>query len=160
MKVSISTSFFSLLINGISIIVWLTGCQADTNNVSAYFDKQEQDTLLTNMITYMAGYAPGATNETRFAPKFRSHYTKQIPKYSFEGFHVGSDSVHYFFVIRPVGSGTLFQRGVGGRFKLRGDLKPVDFEEMWCTPHIKDRKVIVERGGFLFRKMVQNVKSF
>lgn len=104
----------------------------------------------------MARYAPAANNQTRFDSRFRSHYVKQLPKYTIENFYVAPDLVHYFFVIRPVGEGALFQRGVGGRFKLKAGLEPMDFEEMWCTPHLKDRKVIAERGGFLFRQMIKN----
>jgi hypothetical protein len=131
------------------------GC-SEKGAADKYYSSQEKDSLLVNMITYMDAYAPGATNSTRFDNRFRPYYEKKLAQYSIEKYQIAPDSTHYFFVIRPVGRGQLFQRGVGGRFKLKeGSLKPVDFEEMWCTPHMKEVEVIKERGNYLFTEMAE-----
>ncbi|GAB2764057.1 hypothetical protein GCM10027275_01400 [Rhabdobacter roseus] len=116
----------------------------------------ERDTLLVNMITYMDAPAPGATSQTRFEPRFRPYYQKRLSLYTLEEHQVVDDSLHYFFVVRPVAGSRLYQRGVGGRFSLKeGTLQPAHFEEMWCTPHFKDSTLVRERGGYLFKEMVQ-----
>lgn len=146
---------FSVLFFFIAAATWLTGCSSSDEKVSAYFSKQEADTLLTNMVTNMHAYAPGASNETRFDPKYRPFYQIQAGKYTIENYYVTPDSTHYFFVSRPVGGGQLYQRGVGGRFRLKaGSLMPTQFEEMWCTPHFKEDTVIQERGKYIFKEMI------
>ena len=134
--------------------LWLTGCQEKQNTQG--LSAAERDTLLVDMITYMDAHAPGATSQTRFEARFRPYYQKRLPLYSLEQHQVVDDSIHYFFVIRPVGSSQLYQRGVGGRFTLKeGSLTLADFEEMWCTPHFKERELVQERGRYLFKEMVQ-----
>lgn len=143
---------------GISLLIvaiFAQACRTSTQNVTDYFSKSDADTLLANMVTYMDAYAPTATNTTRFEPTFRSYYLKKAEQYRIVRYTVTPDATHYFFLIRPVGGGQLFQRGVGGRFRLaEGSLLPTDFEELWCTPHLKEVAVIEERGGYLFSEMV------
>ncbi len=156
MKIQVSRLFFLLLAGLGSLAVSFSGCTSDANDVSHYFNEKERDTLLVNVITYMDRLAPGANSQSRFESRFRKHYVSRLPKYSFERFYRTADSTYYYFVVRPVGDGALFQRGVGGKFRLKNGLMPTEFEEMWCTPHFKDLSVIKERGGFLFRSMVQD----
>jgi len=150
MKIHFSNSFFGLFI---ASFVFL-GCQKDPNNVRSYLSDKERDTLLTNVITYTSQYARGASNATRFAPQFRQEYISRLGQYRFENYYVAPDSTHYFFVSRPVGGG-YFRRGVGGKFKMGKNLMPVEYEEMWCTPHFKTDSLVQERGGFLFKAMIK-----
>ena len=150
MKAYFSNSFFVLFIASLFFL----GCQKNENEVSSYFSDKERDTLLTNIITYTSQYARGANNATRFAPQFRQEYVSRLPQYHFENYHVTPDSTHYFFISRPVGSG-YFRRGVGGKFKMGKNLMPVQYEEMWCTPHFKTDSLVQERGSFLFKAMVK-----
>jgi hypothetical protein len=150
MKLFFSNSFFPFV-----IAVGLWSCQGNPYKVEWYFSDSEKDTILTNIITYTSQYARGATNTTRFEPQFRKEYVSRLSQYKFANYYVGPDSVHYFFIIRPVGSG-VFQRGVGGKFRMGKNLTPTDYEELWCTPHFKDEKVIDERGNFLFKAMIKN----
>ena len=148
----------SIVLSVFALLSFLVGaCGSSTGDqVRDYFSKQEADTLLVNIVTYMDAYAPAASNTTRFEPKFREYYRKKAEKYRIVRYTITPDSTHHFFLIRPVGGGQLFQRGVGGRFKLNeGSLMPSDFEEMWCTPHLKEVPVIEERGSYLFREMVK-----
>ena len=129
-------------------------CQKDKYNVNAYFDKTQQDSLLTNIVTYIYSKAPQSSNQTRFQPQFRKFYVDVLPKFSIENYYIAPDSTHYFFVIRPVGS-LPFKRGVIGRYKLRKNLMPVDFEEVVNTPHL-DEETLKERGKFLFTELIKN----
>ncbi len=159
MKTQFSTTFFLFLFALSGVGFW--GCKNNPNDVGSYFNDSEKDTLLANIITYTSQYAKGATNGTRFEPRFRKEYVSRLAQYKIGNYYIAPDSTHYFFIIRPVGSG-MFHRGVGGKFKMGQNLMPTDYEEIWCTPHFKDESVIQERGGFLFKAMIKdgNIDKF
>ena len=140
-------------------LVWaFTSCQTDDlYSTQKYFSESERDTLLTNIITYMGPYAYGATNETRFEARFRKHYVAQLKKYKFESYFIDKDSIHYFLVIRPVGGGGVFKRAIGGKLRLKpNSLEPAEYEEMWCSPHLKkDSVALEERAKYVFKEMVK-----
>ncbi|WP_259013947.1 hypothetical protein [Emticicia fluvialis] len=137
----------------IFICLIAVSCQADKYKVNHYFDTAQQDTLLTNIVTYIYSKAPQSTNQTRFQPRFRNFYVAALPKFSIENYYIGPDSTHYFFVIRPVGN-LPYKRGVIGRYKLGKNLMPTNFEEVVNTPHL-DEKLVKERGRFLFKELIK-----
>lgn len=131
-------------------------CQSNSNKISKYFNENQRDTLLTNIITYIYVKPPYATNSTRFEAQFRKYYVQNLPKFSLENYFIAPDSTHYFFLIRPVGNTLKYKRGVLGKFKLKhGSLMPTDFEEIVNTPHLEE-KIVKERGDFLFKELVKN----
>ncbi len=133
--------------------LYITACQPK-ESAGRYFSKSKQDSLLTNIIAYTSEYARGSDNLTRLEPQFRAEYAKRLPDYKFIKYSVTPDSVHYFFISRP--AGTIFRRGIGGRFRLnKGSLLPTDYEELWCTPHFKSDSLVIERGNYLFGEMVK-----
>ena len=129
-------------------------CQSNNNKVSKYFSKNEQDTLLTNIITYVYIKPSYANNATRFQAQFRKYYVENLPKFSLENYFIASDSTHYFFLIRPVGNTLKYRRGVLGKFKLKQGLMPTEFEEIINTPHLEEATV-KERGAFLFKELIK-----
>ncbi|MBA4852358.1 hypothetical protein H1R81_18235 [Emticicia sp. BO119] len=137
-----------------SICLIALSCTKDKYNVNTYFDKTQQDTLLTNIITYIYRKAPQSSNETKFQPQFRKFYLAVLPKFSIQNYYIAPDSTHYFFVIRPVGN-LPYRRGVVGRYKLGKNLRPTDFEEIVNTPHLEE-KLVKERGRFLFTEFIRN----
>lgn len=132
----------------------MVACQPDKYQVSTYFDKAQQDTLLANIVTYIYSKAPQSSNQTKFQPQFRNFYVAALPKFSIENYFIGPDSTHYFFVIRPVGN-LPHKRGVIGRYKLGKNLMPIHFEEVVNTPHLEE-KLVKERGRFLFNELIKN----
>lgn len=136
----------------ISLVV--ISCQPDKYQVSSYFDKTQQDTLLTNIVTYIYSKAPQSSNQTRFQPQFRNYYVAALPKFNIENYFISPDSTHYFFVMRPVGN-LPYKRGVVGRYKLSKNLMPYDFEEVVNTPHLEE-KLVKERGKFLFTELIKS----
>jgi hypothetical protein len=137
-----------------SICLITLSCQPDKYSVNAYFDKTQQDSLLTNIVTYIYSKAPQSDNETRFQPQFRKFYVAVLPKFSIQNYYIAPDSTHYFFVIRPVG-GLPYKRGVIGRYKLGKKGMPTNFEEVVNTPHLEE-KLVKERGKFLFTELIKN----
>jgi hypothetical protein len=148
-----NTNMFKSLL--IVIIFFAFGCGADKYQTSHYYTVAEQDTLLTNIITYVYQKAPGATDSTKWEPQFRTFYKNSLPSFFIQNYFIDSQGWHYYFLIRPVG-GSDKRRGVIGKFKLtKGSLKPTEFEEIACTPHL-DEEIVQERGRFLFETLVKN----
>jgi hypothetical protein len=136
--------------------VLLFSCNQKKQSISDYFSDNQRDSLLTNIITYIYIPAPKATNETKFQPQFRSFYTKNLTRFNLQNYHKAEDGWHYFLVIRPVGGGSLFKRGVLGKFKLKeNSLMPTDFEEVANTPHLKEG-IVQERSEYLFQQLIKN----
>jgi hypothetical protein len=136
-------------------ILILIGCNSEKNKISAYKTEAEQDTLLTNIITYVYKKAPYATDSTKWKPEFRSYYVNSLPSFHIENYTIDKNGWHYYFLIRPVG-GSDKRRGVIGKFKLKeNSLMPYEFEETVCTPHLEE-EVLKERGAFLFKEFVKN----
>ena len=130
-------------------------CKTDKNKPEDYYAQEETDSLVTNLITYVFAKAPGATDSTKWEPKFRSFYTNNLPSFHLENYTIAPNGWHYYFLIRPVG-GSDKRRGVVGKFKLaKNSLVPIQFEETINTPHL-DEELVRERGKFLFQELVKN----
>lgn len=138
----------------------LFSCQSNKYDVSNYFSDSQQDTLLTNIITYVFTKAPNATNETRFDAQYRQFYVKNLPNFRIEKYYQTPDGWNYFFMIRPVGNSPKYKRGVLGKFRLKkatadtNSLMPEVFEEVANTPHLEE-KILIERGNFLFQELIK-----
>ncbi|MEO5581052.1 MAG: hypothetical protein ABIR66_00055 [Saprospiraceae bacterium] len=129
-------------------------CTSPRSEFERIFSQTQQDSLLTNIITYVYINAPGSTDSTKWLPVYRSFYEKNLNRFSIKNYRVTKDGWQYFFMIRPVGSGEK-QRGVIGKFRLnQGSLFPIDFEEIINTPHLTSDEV-KERGQFLFNKLME-----
>ncbi|HEY3402136.1 MAG TPA: hypothetical protein VGK59_02050 [Ohtaekwangia sp.] len=136
-----------------AITVCFTSCK-DKYDVTQYFSATEKDSLLTDIITYVYVRAPYADPQTRFEPRFRKYYVKQLPKFTFEKYYRDEQGVHYYYLIRPARSPQGIQRGVGGTFKLNADNKIVSFREIFNTP-VAPLPDLQKRGDELFKRMVK-----
>jgi hypothetical protein len=136
--------------------VIISSCNTKKQKINDYFTDNQRDSLLTNIITYIYIPAPKATNETKFEPQFRDFYTKNITRFNLQNYYNAEDGWHYFLVIRPVAGGSVFKRGVLGKFKLKeNSLMPTEFEEIANTPHLKDG-IVQERSRYLFQELIKN----
>ncbi len=137
-------------------------CKPDSNLPAYYFSQAQQDSLVTNMIAYVAENAANATDSTRFKPEFRSYYAKQLPKYQLVHLEKNANGTYYYLLIRPVGNLLAYRRGVVGSFTLdSASLMPKNFKEVINTPHLTE-EVALERGSFLFRELAKkgNIKEY
>jgi hypothetical protein len=135
---------------------FLFSCNSKKYQTSNYFTDNQEDSLLTNIVTYIYTLAPQATNETKFQPQFRGFYTKNLSSFNLQNYYQSTDGWNYFFLIRPVGGSPKFRRGVLGKFKLKeNSLMPTEFEEVANTPHLAD-EIVKERGQYLFQELIKN----
>lgn len=139
----------------LSLFAFLFSCNTKKYQASDYFSTQEQDTLLTNIITYIYSPAPGANNNTKFQAQYRKFYQKALPFFKIQEYYQAEDGWNYAFIIRPVSASPIFRRGVLAKFKLKeGSLKPESFEEIINTPHLRE-EIVIERGDFLFKELIK-----
>jgi hypothetical protein len=144
------------LIFGLTLLTFIFSCKAKKYETNVYFNQEQEDSLLTNIITYIYINAPKATNETKFQPQFRDFYTKKLLMFNLQNYFQANDGWNYFLIIRPVAGGSLFKRGVLGKFKLKeNSLMPTDFEEVANTPHLKEG-IVQERSQYLFQELIKN----
>jgi hypothetical protein len=140
----------------ILIPIFLFSCQAKKYETNVYFSDIQEDSLLTNIVTYLYIPAPEATNETKFQPHYRSFYTKNLSSFNLQNYFQSQDGWNYFFLIRPVGGSPKFRRGVLGKFRLKvNSLMPTEFEEVANTPHLSE-ELVKERGKYLFQELIKN----
>jgi hypothetical protein len=133
----------------------LLACKPETNKPAYYFNQEQQDSLVVNMIAYVAPNANNATDSTRFNAKFRADYAKQLPNYSLVYLSKDPSGIYYYFLVRPVGNLKQYRRGVVGSFTLdSASLMPKNFKEIINTPHLSE-ELVLERGAFLFRELVK-----
>lgn len=151
---SFRTSGSQLLITLVILLPALLCCKTSTEyKIDIYFDKESQDSLLVNMVTYIGRKPRTADFETRHDPVHRRFYILQANEFKFHYYHVSPDSIHYYYLIRPARSTTGNLRGVGGRFKIRQDLSLYEFEELFNTPVLPEEELIT-RGRSLFMEMI------
>lgn len=139
-----------------AILLFFTlACRPEKNTPAYYFNQAQQDSLLVNIITYVAENAPYSVDSIRFKSEFRSHYAKQIEKFNLINLEKSASGIYYYFLIRPVGKLKMYRRGVVGSFTLDSlSLMPKNFKELINTPHLSEESV-KERGGFLFRELAK-----
>ena len=137
-----------------SSIIFLASCH-EKDEPAYYFSQSQQDSLLTNIITFVAENAPGSTDSTRFQEQFKAYYVQKLANFSLEKLEKSENGFYYFLLNRPVGHLTQYRRGVVGKFKLKeGSLQPFEFEEVVNTPHL-DPETMRVRSSFLFRELVK-----
>jgi hypothetical protein len=140
--------------------LFLFSCK-DKYEAKSYYSQAEQDSILTDIITYVYSKPTYATWQTRFEPKYRKYYVSHIKDFQFQRYYVDKNNTHYFYLIRPARGPEGNIRGVGGFFKLSGDGKITSFREVFNTP-IATREQLESRGAELFKWMIanQNVNDY
>ncbi len=134
----------------------LMACSQNQNATSHFFSKNQEDSLLVNIVTYVFLKAPYATNQTKFEPQFRAFYEKSAKNFELKKVAKLTDGSFCFFLIRPVGGSDKYRRGVLGKFSLEANSTKIKtFEEIINTPHLEP-KLVEERGNFLFQELAAN----
>ena len=124
-------------------------------HVDRFVPAKDQDTLLTNIVTYM-GVKPRNTNyETRLDPAYRSFFIEQTKEYRFFRYYIDDSGNHYFYIIRPARHALGNRRGIGGTYRLDEDLQLMNYEELFVT-QVLDESFLEEIADDLFLAMINN----
>jgi hypothetical protein len=132
----------------------IVGCSTkDKYDINRFYNKKEQDQIITSIITYIFSAPPYAKMEDRFDPKYKSHYSSLTSKFKMVKYFVADDSTHFFYLIRPSSVSTE-RRAVGGHFKIDKGFNLINFKEEFVTT-VQSEKELTEKFGFLFDEMVK-----
>jgi hypothetical protein len=142
----IQSSLFLLLI--------LFSCkQPDLYNPNRYYDIQQQNAILTSIITYVFEAPPYTAMKDRFNFEHRSFYLEKTRFFTLQKLYIGSDSIHYFYITIPSPK-PLESRGVAGRFKTDKNFRFTYFREEFVTPIMPTHEV-TGKCAFMFDEMVK-----
>jgi hypothetical protein len=129
----------------------------DKYDVARYFKPQEQDAVLTSIVSYVFVAPPYTEMKDRFKDNHRGFYSEAASRFSIVKYYIADDGTHYFYIIRP-GPKSTEKRGVGGYFKMdKGDknYELKEFHEVFVTPVMPEAD-IKDRCSFLFDEMVHH----
>ncbi len=144
-------NYFYLLI---IMICFLSSCskEQDQYRVGNYLDKTQADTLLVDVVTYIAT-REGIDPDKRFDKAYRSAYRELAKRFEYDQYFISEkDSTHYILLMRHVRNQKV--RAVAAKVKLSGD-RIVDFEESFVSPAITYEEAR-ERGRFIWREWIKN----
>lgn len=128
--------------------------QAARFNILRYFSQEEADTLLVDAVTFIGRKPVLATSESRFHPKFRSYYAEYSRQFSFFLYHIDTDSVHAFYMLRPARSLDGNTRGVLGQYTLDENKHMIDFIEILNT-RVRPKSELKKIGLILFEALLE-----
>ncbi len=143
-------SITSLLL-GTYLFIGLISCNSNSKyDIATYYEQEAQDTILTNIVTYIYKVPRGVPKERKHYNEYRHLYVKIIKDFEFLNYYIDpSDSTHYFYMIRPARNAHGHKRGVGGKYKVDQDFNLLDFEEIFNTPMMSVEE-IKEKGTYLW----------
>ncbi len=154
--------YLALLFVVIGIITMFSSCKQDKYDIKHYYSESEQDTLMTNIITYIYKTPRGVRKENKHSPEYRYLYVAEVPNFKFVHYYINpEDSIHYFYLIRPARNTQGHKRGVAGKYKTDSNLNLTDFQEIFNTPMLPETDII-EKGKYLWTDLMyyDNVERY
>jgi hypothetical protein len=139
-----------------TFLVVLVSCSENKTSYQAsnYYAQERIDSLMLDVV-YMMGRKPKNVNKDSVRlEKYNDFYLQQANEYKLAYLHVDSDSVHFFYIIRPARNhnGNV-NRAAGGRFMIDTAGKIDGFEEVFNTT-IMPVDTLIEVGLPLFEAMI------
>jgi hypothetical protein len=157
-------NLFSLL--ACLLTITINSCSNPQNeefktDINSYYNPNDRDSLLADIITYIYKKPRYATHETRFNAEYRAYYVNQLPNFKPIFYTITEEGVHYYYLIRPAKSVNGSTRGVGGYFTKDSEGKITHFVELFNTP-VFEEHILVTRGKTLFEEMMNTgeVKTY
>lgn len=139
---------------GVLIILLAGACNTSKYDVDNYLDGAIQDSVMTDIITYIYKVPKGADSKRKHELEYRKLYVSQLDQFQWVYYQIDkTDSTHYFYLTRPAKNTTGSRRGVLGKFKLGPDHTLQDFEEIANTPMLPEEELL-EKGGFLWKDLM------
>lgn len=124
-------------------------------HVDRYVGKDLQDTLLTNVVTYMGVKPRYADFASRHEEQYRKFYVEQSKDYLFYKYFVAQDDRHYFYVIRPARHALGNRRAIGGWMKVDEKMNILEYSEVFVT-HVMEEDTLKKIAPELFGMLINN----
>lgn len=145
----------SLIILLSSVIFFSCEKSREDNPQEVIADTALRDSVMLQLMPYLAELPKYATYQTRFEPRFTPYYKKVMPVFfSWNKLYKAEDGYYYYLLYKK--SNSLYEKKIalGGRFKLDAQYKVSDFEEIFNTPKMKLEE-LAEKSSLLFDTMIK-----
>ena len=119
------------------------------------FSTIDQDTLFTDLVTYIHRPPNRVSAKNRFLPQHRNWFVNSTELFEWLHCHRSEDGTYYFYMKRPARNIHGHMRGIGGTFKLDESGQIIDFKEIFNTYMITPEEVI-KLGPRFFSIMVEH----
>ncbi|MFN3402899.1 MAG: hypothetical protein ACK40G_02315 [Cytophagaceae bacterium] len=141
---------FSVLLISSSI-----SCNSEKQYSAESISSNIKDTVLAQIIPYLAKLPKGANYTNRFEDRFQPYFKGEIKEYQFISYHVSpKNNYHYFMVKRPAPSMHKKYVAIAGRFIMKENLQVEKYEEIFWTFKMKEEE-LTRKSSQLFELMVQ-----
>lgn len=124
-----------------------------TYHIDRYIPREQQDSLLVNVVTLMGVKPRYADHQTRMEPRYRQFYIEQSRNYYFYRYYVDDNGLHFFYMIRPARHPLGNRRAIGGSFRLGDDLELLDYREEFVTQVLEEER-LRELADVLFPALI------
>lgn len=129
--------------------------QNDNYHIDRFVPTEFQDTLLVDIVTYMGVKPKHANWETRHLSEYRNFYIQQAADFNIHKYHVDSEGIHHFYMIRPARHPLGNRRAIGGRMQLSEDFRITEYKELFVTQVLEEEK-LRQIAPELFSAMINN----
>ncbi len=130
----------------------LIACSAERNyDPSHYYSNEEQQKLLSRIVTYIYTTPPYTSKQDRFKPEHEVYYDSVSKVFALDQLFVNDQGEHFYLIVRPGPHKGEF-RGAGGHFNLAEGMHLTGFREDFVTP-IYGREEVQEKSRFLFDQL-------
>lgn len=129
-------------------------------DINRYVEKNLQDTLLANVVTYMGVKPRYADFDTRHEEQYRKFYVEQSKSYSFFKYFVDRDDRHYFYVIRPARHALGNRRAIGGWMTVDEKMNIQEYHEVFVTLVMEEdtlKKIAPDLFAMLINSNIQDL---
>lgn len=134
--------------------VIFASCSSDRYNPDKYLSREQQDSLIYQVVRYTAKLPPNSNHQIKFEPEYDDYYKAITRDYDIRSYDIDDDSIHYFLITRASRSITPMRESIGGKitYNKQGDIS--SYEEVFRTWKLSE-EVMNERYPALFDKMVK-----
>jgi hypothetical protein len=141
-----------LILLGTLLLIFYPG---DKYHINRHIPANIQDTLRTNIVTYM-GVKPARTDwQTRLEAQYRKFYIDQAKDFNIYKYFVDKNDTHFFYVIRPARHPQGNRRAIGGKMKVDENYSILEYEEIFVT-QVLDETYLKEIADDLFMALINN----
>jgi hypothetical protein len=145
----------SLIIMLSSVIFFSCEKNREDNPQVVISDSALRDSVMLQLMPYLAELPKYANYQNRFDDQFKPHYKKVMPVFfQWIKLYKAEDGYYYYLFYKK--SNSLYEKkiAIGGKFKLDAQNKVTDFEDVFNTPKLKLDE-LAEKSSALFDEMIK-----
>lgn len=127
-------------------------------NPSLYFSKNELDSIIVDLTTYIYKKPDGISWESKFDKKHRTYYVINSVNFELIYLNKHNENSYYFYLLRPAKDANGWQqRGVGGKCVVSNKGELIDLEEIINTK-IFERYELLAIGNYFMSSISDSIQ--